>query len=191
MGMGGWSLVVVALFASYTFGYSNGHAGAGPAPAFTSTSNVIGALALDNDANPVAADNMTTADAGATPPAPQPSASDTPDDSTMDGDYEPQPVASVSDRSSAPSVNDDSGAAASPSGSYSTALEPSGAYSGYVAPSAAASPSSTPLAASGCSESGSCYGDISTTTGLPKTTYVNGYYRRNGTYVRSYFRSHR
>lgn len=42
-----------------------------------------------------------------------------------------------------------------------------------------------------CSESGSCYGDISSITGLPKTTYVSGYYRKNGTYVRSYYRSHR
>jgi hypothetical protein len=40
----------------------------------------------------------------------------------------------------------------------------------------------------GCSESGSCYGDISTLTGRPKTTYVRGYFRRNGTYVRSYYR---
>jgi len=43
----------------------------------------------------------------------------------------------------------------------------------------------------GCSETGSCYGDISTTTGLPKTTYVHGYFRSNGTYVGSYYRSHR
>jgi hypothetical protein len=40
-----------------------------------------------------------------------------------------------------------------------------------------------------CSESGSCYGDISERTGLPKTTYVPGYFRKNGTYVRSYYRS--
>ena len=41
-----------------------------------------------------------------------------------------------------------------------------------------------------CSESGSCYGDISSITGLPKTSYVGGYYRSDGTYVRSYYRSH-
>lgn len=40
-----------------------------------------------------------------------------------------------------------------------------------------------------CSESGSCYGDISAKTGLSKTTYVHGYFRRNGTYVRGYYRS--
>lgn len=43
----------------------------------------------------------------------------------------------------------------------------------------------------GCSESGACYGDISKITGLPKTTYVRGYYRKDGKYVRSYYRSRR
>ncbi len=42
-----------------------------------------------------------------------------------------------------------------------------------------------------CAENGSCYGDISDVTGLPKTTHVNGYYRRDGTYVRGHYRSRR
>jgi hypothetical protein len=33
------------------------------------------------------------------------------------------------------------------------------------------------------------YGAISTTTGLPRTHWVNGYYRANGTYVNGYWRS--
>ncbi len=40
-----------------------------------------------------------------------------------------------------------------------------------------------------CAENGSCYGDISTTTGRPKTVHVDGYYRSDGTYVRGYYRS--
>jgi hypothetical protein len=40
-----------------------------------------------------------------------------------------------------------------------------------------------------CSETGSCYGDISERTGLPKTTFVHGYLRSDGTYVGSYYRS--
>jgi hypothetical protein len=40
-----------------------------------------------------------------------------------------------------------------------------------------------------CAENGSCYGDISELTGQPKTTRVNGYYRRDGTYVRGHYRS--
>lgn len=38
-------------------------------------------------------------------------------------------------------------------------------------------------------ENGSYYGEISTTTARPKTVYVRGYYRRDGTYVRSHYRS--
>jgi hypothetical protein len=41
----------------------------------------------------------------------------------------------------------------------------------------------------GCSESGSCYGEISPDTGRPKRVYVPGYYKSNGKYVRGYYRS--
>lgn len=40
-------------------------------------------------------------------------------------------------------------------------------------------------------ENGSHYGQISEVTRLPRTIYVGGYYRRDGTYVRSHFRSRR
>ena len=42
-----------------------------------------------------------------------------------------------------------------------------------------------------CAENGSCYGDVSNITGLPKTTHVDGYYRKDGTYVRGHYRSRR
>jgi hypothetical protein len=35
------------------------------------------------------------------------------------------------------------------------------------------------------------YGLISSATGLPRTSYVHGYMRKNGTYVRPYYRSRR
>jgi peptidoglycan hydrolase-like protein with peptidoglycan-binding domain len=35
------------------------------------------------------------------------------------------------------------------------------------------------------------YGDVSNTTGLPRTQCVNGYTRKDGTYVAPYYRSHR
>jgi hypothetical protein len=38
-------------------------------------------------------------------------------------------------------------------------------------------------------ENGSYYGEISERTFRPKTTYVSGYYRNDGTYVRSHYRS--
>lgn len=42
-----------------------------------------------------------------------------------------------------------------------------------------------------CAENGSCYGDISSITGRPKTVAVRGYYRKDGTYVRGHYRSKR
>jgi hypothetical protein len=38
-------------------------------------------------------------------------------------------------------------------------------------------------------ENGSYYGQISKKTGSPKTVYVRGYFRKDGTYVRSHYRS--
>lgn len=58
---------------------------------------------------------------------------------------------------------------------------------------ASASPGGyTPAGASssGC-VSPNQYGAISCVTGLPRTNYVRGYFRKNGTYVRPYYRSHR
>jgi len=46
-----------------------------------------------------------------------------------------------------------------------------------------------PPAGAMCAENNSCYGDISTITGRPKTTAVQGYYRKDGTYVRGHYRS--
>lgn len=46
---------------------------------------------------------------------------------------------------------------------------------------------STPVSPA-CAENGSCYGDPNQ-NGVPKTVHVNGYYRKDGTYVRGYYRS--
>ncbi len=71
--------------------------------------------------------------------------------------------------------------------SYSnTSTEPtSRSYSSpsYVSPSI--QPAYKPIVA----ENGSTYGEISERTGRPKTVYVRSYTRRDGTYVRSYWRS--
>ena len=40
-----------------------------------------------------------------------------------------------------------------------------------------------------CAENGSCYGDVSPLTGRQKTVPVQGYYRKDGTYVRGHYRS--
>jgi len=46
-----------------------------------------------------------------------------------------------------------------------------------------------PFVGTTCAENGSCYGDISASTGRPKTVTVRGYYRADGTYVRGHYRS--
>lgn len=38
-------------------------------------------------------------------------------------------------------------------------------------------------------ENGSYYGEMSSSTNRPKTVHVNGYFRRDGTYVRGHYRS--
>lgn len=53
----------------------------------------------------------------------------------------------------------------------------------------ASPPAYSSSAGYGCG--GSYYGATSCLTGLPKTTYVRGYYRKDGTYVRSHYRSRR
>ena len=53
----------------------------------------------------------------------------------------------------------------------------------------ASSSASSQIAYKKCAENGSCYGDISSLTGRPKTVAVKGYYRKDGTYVRGHYRS--
>jgi hypothetical protein len=78
-----------------------------------------------------------------------------------------------------------------PSGSQPGGLAP-GPTLAFVGgnPSTVPTPAPAPRAnVPGCAENGSCYGDISDATGLPKTTAVRGYTRADGTYVRGYYRS--
>jgi hypothetical protein len=49
-------------------------------------------------------------------------------------------------------------------------------------------PASTATGTPQCAENGSCYGDPNA-NGVPKTVHVNGYYRKDGTYVRGHYRS--
>lgn len=53
----------------------------------------------------------------------------------------------------------------------------------------AASPAPVTTITPGCAENGSCYGDISNINGMPKTQSINGYFRKDGTYVRGHYRS--
>jgi hypothetical protein len=66
---------------------------------------------------------------------------------------------------------------------------PSAAVVVPAVPAVAATPAATSVSKPLCAENGSCYGDISDATGNPKTVSVQGYYRKDGTYVRGYYRS--
>ena len=54
--------------------------------------------------------------------------------------------------------------------------------------SSATSTEPTAPQTAGCAENGSCYGDLNA-NGVPKTVQVNGYNRKDGTYVKGYYRS--
>lgn len=65
-------------------------------------------------------------------------------------------------------------------------------YSGEATGGATYQPSPAPAykpTYGSCAENGSCYGDISSLTGRPKTVAVRGYFRKDGTYVRGHYRS--
>lgn len=59
----------------------------------------------------------------------------------------------------------------------------------YRAPSARPAPAAEAASTHPVAENGSYYGQPSTLTGAPRTVFVRGYYRRDGTYVRSHYRS--
>lgn len=65
--------------------------------------------------------------------------------------------------------------------SYTTSSQPTESPSYYIPPRSSYKPA--------VAENGSYYGEISERTGRPKTVHVNGYYRRDGTYVRGHYRS--
>jgi hypothetical protein len=74
----------------------------------------------------------------------------------------------------------------------SAALTPASPFVEVSPPQAVLPPAqqpSGPAYAPSCAENGSCYGDISNVNGMPKTNHVNGYFRRDGTYVRGHYRS--
>jgi len=69
-----------------------------------------------------------------------------------------------------------------------TRYQPSNATPTYVPPGGYAYQAPPSSAVPKCEGVG-CYGATSAATGLPRTTYVSGYTRKDGTYVRPYYRS--
>jgi len=195
-----WAVGFAALFAGYVMGQYSGSgaqqtAAAAPAippvvaPAMTEM-NAVDLNATDtkalapattpaevvpadaSDANAEDEPDATTnqpayAYAPAPPPPPATDNSDTPADLVASSDDQ-----SSDDTATQPATVASSVPSYQPSYSYSA---PSTAYSG---------------SSSNCVGTG-CFGVISKITGLPRTTYVYSYLRKNGTYVQPYYRSHR
>jgi hypothetical protein len=196
-GIGKWVLGGLALVVAYQLGSTSHSTTPAPVP----SSNVADAL-LDT---PVTAADSSP---GTAPYLPSESSNfaylgddedDTPrqvadEDDDEDSSPPPEVAPSPSSASSDDSSSDDGSALASADDSTS-GLDSGGSSSlGGSSPIGSTSPSTIPTyAPSGypCAENGSCYGDISPATGLPKTVAVHGYFRRDGTYVRGYYRSHR
>lgn len=101
------------------------------------------------------------------------------------------PAVQTADATSADSALEDAANAADAAANEVAATAPATTYQStnatptysYVPPAAGASSTKC--------ESLGCYGQISAVTGLPRTTYVHGYTRKDGTYVRPYYRSRR
>lgn len=63
-------------------------------------------------------------------------------------------------------------------------------YPSYAPSSGGYATSPSRIPGGGSCAGASCYGAPSTSSGLPRTTYVPGYYRGDGTYVGGYYTSH-
>jgi len=76
---------------------------------------------------------------------------------------------------------------------YVAAARPAATVTVFTPPTVVVARAQPTLASSvnACNPPGLGCGEISRTTGLPRTNYVSGYTRRDGTYVRPYYRSHR
>jgi hypothetical protein len=160
------------------------------APNFNATANEGAATDVDSvQANTDGSDaaDYHSIDTGEAPPVETADASSNSDFARRTGLADPPPMRAA----------DATGGAGptAPWTAYQTASETPPASTSYSTSGlpysySGASTAYAPPPVSKC-ESLGCYGQISTVTGLPRTTYVHGYVRSNGTYVRPYYRSHR
>lgn len=207
-GGGKWALVAVGLLIAYSAGYSSG-SGEQPtaydssAPAYSADSTAFTAATA---VEPAAATEDAAVDDAESSDAPVEDAEDYADAEYYgDSEDEGVAVAAVTDANGASDIIANDRAFASPAspgdtGTYSQAAAATAvaASTSTVRPSSQyqpptsytyTPPATTSRPVAGCAENGSCYGDISAATGRPKTVAVSGYFRKDGTYVRSHYRS--
>jgi hypothetical protein len=195
-----WAVGFAALFAGYLMGQYGARGTQQAASAASAIPPVVAPTNTDMNAVDMNATDFNATAATTAPAAVVPvDASDTNTDDESDGTtnqpgyaYAPAPTPpTATDDSDTPAAqvassddqsSDDAAAPAATVTSSVPSYQPSYSYS---APSTAYSGSSSNCVGTGC------YGVISNVTGLPRTTYVHGYFRKNGTYVQPYYRSHR
>lgn len=206
-GNGGW-LALGALVLGYVLGQSSGTSSNEQAYGETPTAT-LGTTVEDADDNATAAIQTELAEANEEALSLTPeedsetSKTDDPTGEQVATAYYTEPTktadetrfAETSDGIGSP---DDAIAAAAISGTAATVAtggpwtryQSASNASSYPTPAYNYSPPTGSYAAPKCEGVG-CYGAISETTGLPRTTYVKGYFRKDGTYVQPHYRSRR
>jgi hypothetical protein len=196
-----WAVGFAALFAGYLMG-QYGASGAQQADsAAPSIAPVVAPSTTDMNAVDMNATDLNATAAVAAPavvPAEATEANAADSTETTDQPtyaYAPGPTApAATDDSDAPAAqvassddpsSDDATTPAVPAATVASSVPTYQPHYSYSTPSTGYSGSSSNCVGTGC------YGVISNVTGLPRTTYVHGYFRKNGTYVQPYYRSHR
>ena len=188
----GWLIGFGALFAGYVLGQSSTpatqqrtYSSPSPPAVLTTTADTSG-----DDSTVDGAINEITDAAGDDSPSTSDQAASayTPSTASQDADDWPGvEVASASDDADESAVETP---AAAPATTVASS-EPARSVPGYQTPYSYAPPSVGYSSSSSKCEGLGCYGQISKVTGLPRTTYVRGYTRRDGTYVQPHYRSRR
>lgn len=200
-----WKWVVAAggLYFAYSLGYDDGKAASRPTGyvAYEASPAISSAVpSATRSSEPDEAAEAAAATALASSDAPAAAEGGT---SSDDYYYINDQGGLVDASASSPTWQPSPSPATSPSASYAQAPEPQTSPASYPTPTPSesvwgpraavkAAPVAGALAAiavGGCAEDGSCFGDFSEATGRPRTVRVQGYYRRDGTYVRGHYRS--
>lgn len=182
-----WVIGGVAVCLAYVLGFNQGEQSAAEPPPIEFVAAPYTETVVEPDiVEPIAADPEPVEIAEAEPPDDLWTFEEP--DEYAEVDYEPGPAVQNPPIAAETEANDVAAIAALAAAPalVSRALPPT---TNYVAPAAATT--AAPVARIGCAENGTCYGDLSTATGRPKTSYVSGYTRKDGTYVRGHYRSSR
>ena len=191
-GLGKWMIGAFAVIAAYGFGYDAGKTDGKHAASAWNPPPIVAAAPSDEltdevplpSLEPVQPFNLSAVDI-------TPTVGDSAPDPGDEGEDEGDAVAQVAQVNPAPEASDDAVEPDDEPLLPPNMRQPASQRLADAYPAPTARPTPSLSGGFGCAENGSCYGDISPATGLPKTVAVRGYFRRDGTYVRGHYRSHR